>query len=111
MPSHAHDLFGRTYDPARGENQYLARGYSAVAFTDHEILYDHSDLTDENFVAINGYELATNNDRSPDPLLRHQSAHFNFIAKDPKTSRRSRITAITTGAIPTRRETKRKRAA
>lgn len=70
--------------PQEVKNQYLARGYSAVAFTDHEILYDHSDLTDENFVAINGYEYATNNDRSPDPLLRHQSAHFNFIAKDPK---------------------------
>lgn len=69
--------------PQEVKERYLSRGYSAVAFTDHEILYDHSDLTDENFVAINGYEVATNNDRSPDPLLRHQSAHFNFIAKDP----------------------------
>ncbi|MBO5907001.1 MAG: hypothetical protein J6Q85_02465 [Clostridia bacterium] len=36
---------------------YKARGYSVVAFTDHEFLIDASHLTDSEFVALNGCEL------------------------------------------------------
>ena len=71
------------FTPEQVKEMYKSRGYAAVAYTDHEILYDHSALTDENFVALNGYEIATNNDRSRDPLLKKQSAHFNYLAKRP----------------------------
>jgi len=43
--------------PAEIKKEYLARGYSIVAFTDHENFYTHNDLTDEHFLAINGYEI------------------------------------------------------
>ena len=35
---------------------YKAEGYSIVAFTDHDKFYTHNDLTDDTFLAINGYE-------------------------------------------------------
>lgn len=35
---------------------YQSMGYSIVAFTDHDILVNHQDLTDEQFLALNGYE-------------------------------------------------------
>ena len=37
---------------------YKAHGYSAIAFTDHEAFITHNDLTDDSFVALNGYELS-----------------------------------------------------
>ena len=40
------------------KDAYKAQGYSIVAFTDHEVLIDHSDLDDENFLAITSYEWA-----------------------------------------------------
>ena len=43
--------------PAEIKKEYLARGYSVVAYTDHENFYTHNDLTDEHFLAINGYEI------------------------------------------------------
>lgn len=69
--------------PEEIKEMYKSRGYSAVAFTSHEIMYDFGYLSDESFIAIKGYEQATNNDRVSDPIKKHQSAHFNFIAKDP----------------------------
>ena len=76
---------------------YLAHGYSAVAFTDHELMIDHSDLTDENFVAITGYEygfdkswgnaltaLYEGKQRSWDHAVK---VHLNLYSKDPHDTR------------------------
>lgn len=40
---------------------YMEKGYSVVAFTDHEIMVPHPELTDENFVALTATEISTNN--------------------------------------------------
>ena len=40
---------------------YMDNGYSIVAFTDHETLVPHNDLSDENFLAITSYEIENNN--------------------------------------------------
>lgn len=37
---------------------YIDKGYSIVAFTDHEKFITHNDLTDENFIAINSTEIS-----------------------------------------------------
>ena len=52
------------YSPEEVKEYYKAHGYSVIAFTDHEILLDHSDLCDEDFIALNGYELSVNAPRS-----------------------------------------------
>ena len=79
--------------PEEVKELYLAHGYSAVAFTDHELMLDHSDLTDENFVAITGYEygfdkswgsaltgLYEGKQRSWDHA---EKVHLNLYSKDP----------------------------
>ncbi len=40
---------------------YSERGYSVVAFTDHEIMVPHPELTDEHFLALTATEISTNN--------------------------------------------------
>lgn len=75
-----------TFTPEEIKALYLAHGYSAVAFTDHEVLLDHSDLCDENFVALHGYEMAIKARQHP-----YESTgafmpvhHLIFLAKDQK---------------------------
>ena len=76
---------------------FKANGYSAVAFTDHEIMLDHSDLTDEDFIALTGYEYgfdkSTVNPLSAlyeGPLISRQhveKVHLNLYSKDPHDTR------------------------
>ncbi len=44
--------------PQEWKEKYMARGYSILAYTDHDTFVTHNDLTDDNFLALNGYELA-----------------------------------------------------
>ena len=43
--------------PDQIKEEYKSRGYSVVAFTDHEHIVDNSHLTDDSFLAITGSEL------------------------------------------------------
>lgn len=69
--------------PAEVKAEYQKRGYSIVAFTDHEALVPHTDLTDESFVAITSYEIATNCGETPGGFPFMQTYHINLYAKDP----------------------------
>lgn len=70
------------HSPEEIKELYKAKGYSIVAYTDHEYFYNHSDLTDGEFLAINGYEMGTEDDEGePRPFVLQKSAHFNFYAK------------------------------
>ena len=42
--------------PEETKQAYKDEGYSIIAFTDHRKLVLHNDLTDDNFLALNGYE-------------------------------------------------------
>lgn len=42
--------------PEELKKMYMEKGYSIIAYTDHNVLIDHSNLCDENFLALNGYE-------------------------------------------------------
>ena len=70
--------------PAEVKAAYRAAGYDAVAFTDHEALITHDELTDSHFIALNGYETAVKEEQvstSTHPLLRVH--HINFIKRKP----------------------------
>lgn len=79
--------------PEEVKEAYKAKGYSIVAYTDHEILLDHSDLNDENFLAITSSEYSANEAQTtyhPDPLgaenngwQRRRVIHMNIFSKDP----------------------------
>ncbi len=44
--------------PEEIKNAYKSNGYSIVAYTDHEVYITHNDLTDSEFLALNGMEIA-----------------------------------------------------
>ncbi len=44
--------------PEEVKEMYKAAGYSVVAYTDHDVLIPHDELCDENFIALNGLEVA-----------------------------------------------------
>lgn len=67
--------------PEEVKRQYMEHGYSAVAFTDHEILFDHKDLCDENFVALHGYEVQIKMDAHKRSGMHQPVYHFNMISK------------------------------
>ena len=58
---HCHTTFsdGRL-TPENVKREYMARGYSIVAYTDHEIPFVHSDLKDKDFLPITSYEASFN---------------------------------------------------
>lgn len=63
--------------PQQIKDMYKSRGYSVVAFTDHDVFITHNDLTDSEFVALGGVELEVNEENSK------RTCHMCFIAKDP----------------------------
>jgi len=68
--------------PEQIKDLYLAKGYSIVAFTDHDVLIDHSDLCDDVFLALNGYEMEFT-ETGDKPTIMKKTAHFCFVAKEP----------------------------
>lgn len=68
---------------------YKAQGYSIVAFTDHNVIIPHNELSDGEFLAITGIEIDFNCD-DPEicPKGWHQTPvyHVNFFSKDKDRS-------------------------
>ncbi len=79
--------------PEEVKEAYKAQGYSIVAYTDHEVLLDHSDLNDDGFLALTSSEYSINEGISsyhPDPngvenngWMRKRVIHMNIFSKDP----------------------------
>jgi len=61
---------------------YQEKGYSIVAYTDHEVMVPQNHLSDENFLAINGVEIL-NSDGWPSAYCFKKTYHVNFYAKSP----------------------------
>jgi len=58
------------------KKMYMEEGYSIIAFTDHDVFIRHNDLTDEKFLALNGFEIEVNDQNYP------RTCHICLIAKD-----------------------------
>ena len=56
---HAHTVIsdGRL-TPEEMKRIYKSKGYSILAYTDHEVMVPHPELADEDFLPINSYELS-----------------------------------------------------
>lgn len=66
------------------KKDYMAHGYSVVAFTDHDVMLDHSDLNEpERFLALTSYEVETNQDVQGLPWNTAATYHLNFYACRP----------------------------
>jgi hypothetical protein len=54
---HAHSTVSDgAFTPKELKDMYKAQGYSVLALTDHELLVDHSDLDDDDFLTITSLE-------------------------------------------------------
>ena len=80
------------YTPEKVKEVYKNHGYSIVAYSDHEILLDHSDLNDENFLALTSCEYSITEEKPSFPQIfdvdtgnwpRAKCFHLNIFAKNP----------------------------
>lgn len=63
--------------------EYMKRGYSVVAYTDHETFVRQNHLTDENFVALNGFELSAVKEKEEGAHTFARTCHICCIALSP----------------------------
>ncbi len=68
------------YNPEEVKQEYLKRGYSIVAFTDHEVMVSHKELKDKNFLPLIGMEIGINDKRYFDNEF-NKNYHLNLIAE------------------------------
>ncbi|MBR2930136.1 MAG: PHP domain-containing protein [Clostridia bacterium] len=71
--------------PAEIKELYLSEGYSAVAYTDHDVMIPHHELTDERFVALTGVEYEINQYNSYPGKRGGTTTHLCFIAPTADT--------------------------
>lgn len=71
--------------PAEVKQHYKEHGYSILACTDHDVFLPHNELTDENFLMLNGYEIEVNQKREDvSPITKCiKTCHMCLIALDP----------------------------
>lgn len=67
--------------PEEMKKMYMEQGYSIIAYTDHNILIGHNELTDENFLAMNGYEVDITSEE-PEYGPAKQTCHICLVALD-----------------------------
>lgn len=88
LPQYRADLHHHTVlsdgklTPEQAKEIYMARGYSIIAYTDHTNYHVHNDLTDENFLALNGVEV----DVIADPAPKWKVNHLCWVALTPDIS-------------------------
>ena len=64
--------------PEEVKADYMAKGYQIVAYTDHELMYPHPELSDGDFLAMHGYEVSVN---SPGEVWgRQRVCHICLVA-------------------------------
>lgn len=68
--------------PEELKEMYKRHGYSILAITDHETPRSHSDLDDENFLTITGYEGYIRNHPKYDAY--GTEIHLNLFAREPE---------------------------
>lgn len=83
---HCHSTFSDGHlTPAELKKIYMDAGYSVVAFTDHDVFIPHQELTDDRFLALNGFEVEVDETaaQAGDMAFR-KCFHACFVALDPE---------------------------
>ena len=70
--------------PEELKTEYKRLGFSAVAFTDHELIVPHPELEDRDFIPITSYEIATNERGNIWPQTK--TYHLNLYFRDKTTT-------------------------
>ena len=75
------------FTPEEVKAMYTEKGYQVIAFTDHNKLIPHNDLTDENFLAINGLEIGYGEYPKGDPRYTiRRNCDIGMLAPNPQIS-------------------------
>lgn len=81
---HCHsDLSDGALSPQELKDLYKANGYSVLAYTDHEILIPHNELTDDSFIALSGFEAQFDENNRYPGRAHEKKCHICFIAGTP----------------------------
>lgn len=71
-----------SWTPEKVKEEYSKRGYSIVAYTDHNMMIDHhQELSDDTFLALRGFEVQISEPPNETPVQR--SCHICAIALEP----------------------------
>ena len=70
--------------PQETKAAYKQKGYSVLALTDHNIIVDHSNMNEPDFLMLTGVEINLNDAQySSTKAQRGKSYHLNMIAREP----------------------------
>ncbi len=72
------------HTPEEIKKLFMDKGYSVVAFTDHNVMVPHNELSDEHFLALTSYEIDTNGEAAGGMGIGIPTYHLNFYAKNPE---------------------------
>lgn len=70
--------------PEELKKMYMEKGYSILAYTDHEVIVPHNELRDENFLPITGAEISVNKNIPGLSYRYSKQYHLNILSKDPE---------------------------
>ena len=81
---HCHSTYsdGRL-TPEELKKIYKERGYSIIAYTDHDLMVSHEDLADEDFLPLTGYEMEITEPANGRTFDKLKTCHICLIALDP----------------------------
>ncbi|MBE6645406.1 MAG: PHP domain-containing protein [Ruminococcaceae bacterium] len=86
---HSHStLSDGNWTPEEMKRNYMAEGYSILAYTDHQVLICHNDLAEENFLPLNGYELDIPENDKPWGVSA-KTCHLCLIALDKERTKQN----------------------
>lgn len=83
---HTHtDWSDGQFPPEEVKRLYKEQGYSIIAYTDHDVFLQHNELSDDTFLALNGYEMEVNQLKTETTLASgcNKTCHMCLIALDP----------------------------
>lgn len=75
-----------SFTPEEVKAAYKSRGYSIIAYTDHDIMIDHDNLREADFLPLLGYEMEINVDTNT-PFARIPTCHLCLIARDRENAK------------------------
>ncbi len=64
------------FSPEEMKEKFKSKGYSILAYTDHDVFVPHNDLCDEQFIALNAYEIEIGQSN-------YKCIHMCMIALEP----------------------------
>ena len=69
--------------PTEIKEHYKAHDYSVIAYTDHDIMFDHANLNDGDFLALTGHEVETYGSPTSAYSNTTPTYHLNFYSPMP----------------------------